>query len=174
MNSLPRLEIRVLVGNLEVALQWPGLEAWTELVSRGGGTVIYGRFDAIINRQGIRMGTSELYRAVEAVDEELDSLMIDLEYLERPSYMPSFIVLKEGMVLSDGLRQCSNPEIRQALTARQMSSKIVKVEQMLRTLTGKKLEAPVRSLMLGHELSKVLNLVSVANLQTLDWYVAAS
>lgn len=141
-------------------------------ITERGGAVIYGRSDATINRQGIRMGTAELYRAVEAVDEVLDSLVVDLEYLERPSYMPLFIVLKAGVVLGDGLRQRLNAEIRQALTARHVPNEIIQVEQIPRPLTGKKLEVPIKRLMLGHELSKVVNLDSVANPQSLDWYLA--
>jgi acetoacetyl-CoA synthetase len=69
----------------------------------GGGAVIYGRSDATINRHGIRMGTAELYRAVEALPEVLDSLVVDLEYLGRESWMPLFVVLREGLVLDDAL-----------------------------------------------------------------------
>ena len=67
------------------------------------GAVIYGRSDATINRHGVRMGTAELYRAVEALPEVLDSLVVDLEYLGRESWMPLFVVLREGLVLDDAL-----------------------------------------------------------------------
>ena len=70
---------------------------------RAAGAIIYGRSDATINRHGIRMGTAELYRAVEALPEVLDSLVVDLEYLGRESYMPLFVVLREGVVLDDAL-----------------------------------------------------------------------
>ncbi|HEU0202204.1 MAG TPA: acetoacetate--CoA ligase, partial [Burkholderiaceae bacterium] len=74
---------------------------WIRIVPRPGafGAIIYGRSDATINRHGIRMGTAELYRAVEALDEVADSLVVDLEYLGRPSYMPLFVVLREGRSL---------------------------------------------------------------------------
>ena len=68
---------------------------WIEITPRGG-AIIYGRSDATINRHGIRMGTSELYSAVEALPEVADSLVVDLEYLGRESYMPLFVVLREG------------------------------------------------------------------------------
>ena len=68
---------------------------WIRITPRGG-AIIYGRSDATINRHGIRMGTAELYRAVEALPEVLDSLVVDLEYLGRESYMPLFVVLREG------------------------------------------------------------------------------
>ena len=75
---------------------------WIRITPRGG-AIIYGRSDATINRHGIRMGTAELYRAVEALPEVLDSLVVDLEYLGRESYMPLFVVLREGLVLDDAL-----------------------------------------------------------------------
>ena len=65
-------------------------------ITPSGGAIIYGRSDATINRHGIRMGTAELYRAVEALPEVLDSLVVDLEYLGRESYMPLFVVLRDG------------------------------------------------------------------------------
>lgn len=144
---------------------------WIRITPRGG-AVIYGRSDATINRQGIRMGTAELYRAVEALDEVLDSLVVDLEYLERESYMPLFVVLKPGFSLDDELRQRMIQAIRQALTARHVPNEIIQVEQIPRTLTGKKLEVPIKRLMLGHELARVVNLDAMVNPQCLDWYVA--
>ena len=75
---------------------------WIRITPRGG-AMIYGRSDATINRQGIRMGTAELYRAVEALPEVLDSLVVDLEYLGRESYMPLFVVLRDGLVLDEAL-----------------------------------------------------------------------
>ena len=72
-------------------------------ITRRGGAIIYGRSDATINRHGIRMGTAELYRAVEALPEVLDSLVVDLEYLGRESWMPLFVVLREGVMLDEAL-----------------------------------------------------------------------
>ena len=69
---------------------------WIRIAPHRGGAIIYGRSDATINRHGMRMGTAELYRAVEALPEVLDSLVVDLEYLGRESYMPLFVVLREG------------------------------------------------------------------------------
>ena len=75
---------------------------WLRITQHGGG-IIYGRSDTTINRHGIRMGTAELYRAVEALPEVLDSLVVDLEYLGRDSYMPLFVVLRDGLVLDEAL-----------------------------------------------------------------------
>ena len=72
-------------------------------ITPSGGCIIYGRSDATINRHGLRMGTSELYSAVEALPEVLDSMVVDLEYLGRESYMPLFVVLRPGVALDDAM-----------------------------------------------------------------------
>jgi acetoacetyl-CoA synthetase len=90
---------------------------WLKISSTGGCT-IFGRSDATINRHGLRMGTSELYSAVEALPEVLDSMVVDLEYLGRESYMPLFVVLRDGLVLDAALRDTINRAIRTALSPR--------------------------------------------------------
>jgi acetoacetyl-CoA synthetase len=137
-----------------------------------GGCVIYGRSDATINRHGLRMGTSELYRAVEVLPEVLDSLVVDLEYLGRPSFMPLFVVLREGEVLDDALRKKIEGAIRQALSPRFVPDRIIAVQEVPRTLSGKKQELPIKKLMLGQPLDKVVNAQAMANPHCLAWYVA--
>ena len=103
-------------------------------IGANGGCVIYGRSDATINRHGLRMGTSELYSAVEALPEVLDSLVVDLEYLGRDSYMPLFVVLRDGVALDDGLRGRINQAIRTALSPRFVPDAILQVQEVPRTL----------------------------------------
>ena len=141
-------------------------------VNPQGGCIIYGRSDATINRYGIRMGTSELYRAIEALPEVLDSMVVDLEYLGRESYMPLFVVLREGLVLDDALRARLNDAIRTALSPRFVPNEILQVAEIPRTLSGKKQELPIKKLLLGHPLEKVINKEAMANPACLDWYVA--
>ena len=105
--------------------------------------------DATINRHGIRMGTAELYRAVEALPEVLDSLVVDLEYLGRESCMPLFVVLRDGHALDDALTSRINGEIRRALSARHVPNDIFAIASVPRTLSGKKLELPVKKLLMG-------------------------
>jgi len=143
---------------------------WIEITERGG-AIIYGRSDATINRHGIRMGTSELYSAVEALPEISDSLVVDLEYLGRESYMPLFVVLREGVVLDDALSARITAAIRKALTPKHVPNAILAVPEVPRTLTGKKLEVPIKRLMLGEPLDRVVNLDAVANRNSLDWFV---
>lgn len=135
------------------------------------GAIIYGRSDATINRHGVRMGTSELYSVVEALPEVMDSLVVDLEYLGRDSYMPLFVVLREGHVLDAALIERIKSAIRQALSARHVPNEVIAVAEVPRTLTGKKLEVPVKKLLLGQPADKVAHRDATANPASLDWYV---
>jgi len=139
---------------------------------RSVGAIIYGRSDATINRYGIRMGTAELYRAVEALPEVLDSLVVDLEYLGRESWMPLFVVLREGQALDDALTARINAEIRRALSARHVPNEIHAIASVPRTLSGKKLELPVKKLLMGQPLEKVVNRDAMANPDSMTWFVA--
>jgi acetoacetyl-CoA synthetase len=140
-------------------------------VTASGSCIIYGRSDATINRHGLRMGTSELYSAVEALPEVLDSLVVDLEYLGRDSYMPLFVVLRPGCTLDAALRTRINDAIKTALSPRFIPNDIFEVPEIPRTLSGKKQELPVKKLLLGHALEQVVNRDAMANPAALDWYV---
>ena len=140
-------------------------------IGANGGCVIYGRSDATINRHGLRMGTSEIYSAVEALPEVLDSLVVDLEYLGRDSYMPLFVVLRPGAVLDDALRARINAAVRIALSPRFVPDDIFAVAEVPRTLSGKKQELPIKKLLLGQPIEKVVNKDAMANPGCLDWYV---
>jgi acetoacetyl-CoA synthetase len=141
-------------------------------ITPSGGCIIYGRSDATINRHGLRMGTSELYRAVEALPEVLDSLVVDLEFLGRDSYMPLFVVLREGVTLDDAVRARINGAIKTALSPRFVPNDIFQVAEVPRTLSGKKQELPIKKLLLGQPIEKVVNRDAMANPGCLDWYVA--
>ena len=141
-------------------------------IGTNGGCVIYGRSDATINRHGLRMGTSEIYSAVEALPEVLDSLVVDLEYLGRESYMPLFVVLRPGYALDDALRARINGAVRTALSPRFVPDDIFAVAEVPRTLSGKKQELPIKKLLLGQPIEKVVNKDAMANPGCLDWYVA--
>ena len=139
---------------------------------QGEWCVIYGRSDATINRHGLRMGTSEIYSAVEGLTEVLDSMVVDLEYLGRDSYMPLFVVLRPGVALDSALKQRINAAIRESLSPRFVPDEIFQVPEIPRTLSGKKQELPIKKLLLGHPLEKVVNKEAMANPGSLDWYVA--
>jgi acetoacetyl-CoA synthetase len=137
----------------------------------GEGCVIFGRSDATINRHGLRMGTSELYSAVEALPEVMDSMVVDLEYLGKESYMPLFVVLRPGTAMDDALKAKLNNAIKVALSPRFIPNEIFQVAEIPRTLSGKKQELPIKKLMLGQPLEKVVNKDAMANPGCLDWYV---
>jgi acetoacetyl-CoA synthetase len=137
-----------------------------------GTCVIYGRSDATINRHGLRMGTSEIYAAVEGLPEVIDSLVVDLEFLGKPSYMPLFVVLRPGLVLDEPLRERIRAAIRGSLSPRFVPDEIIQVDEVPRTLTGKKQELPIKKLLLGQPLEKVINRDAMANPACLAWYEA--
>lgn len=142
---------------------------WIKLLGEGG-CIIYGRSDATINRHGLRMGTSEIYSAVEALPEVLDSMVVDLEYLGKDSYMPLFVALRPGVELDAALRERINKAIRSALSPRFVPDDIFAVAEIPRTLSGKKQELPIKKLLLGQPLTKVVNKDAMANPGCLDWY----
>ncbi len=142
---------------------------WIRITPRGG-AIIYGRSDATINRHGIRMGTSELYRAVEALPEVLDAIVVDLEYLGRESYMPLFVVLREGVTLDAALTKRLRDEIRSALSARHVPNEIHQVSAVPRTLSGKKMELPLKKLLMGAPAHQVFKLDAMANADCVAWF----
>ena len=146
---------------------------WIRITSRpdASGAVIYGRSDATINRQGIRMGTADLYRALEAIPEVLDSLVVDLEYLGRDSYMPLFVVLKAGVKLDEAFKRRIVTQVRTQLSPRHVPDEIFQVDAIPRTRTGKKLELPVKRLLLGHAPEKLFNPDALADPASIGWFL---
>ncbi len=142
---------------------------WIRITPRGG-AVIYGRSDTTINRHGIRMGTSEIYRAVESLPEVLDSLVVDLEYLGQESYMPLFVVLRPGTELDEELVQGIRNTIRSALSSRHVPNEIFAVAEIPRTLSGKKMELPIKKLLMGTAIDKIANRDAMANPGSLAYF----
>ncbi|WP_090949780.1 acetoacetate--CoA ligase [Parageobacillus thermantarcticus] len=139
-----------------------------------GGCVIYGRSDSTINRAGVRMGTSEIYRAVEAIDEVLDSLVIDLEMMGKKSFMPLFVVLQPEVALNEELKEKIKNAIRQKVSPRFVPDEIYQIEQIPKTLNGKKMEIPIRKILLGFPLEKAVNRGSMANPEALQFFIELS
>jgi acetoacetyl-CoA synthetase len=140
-------------------------------ITPSGATIVYGRSDATLNRHGHRLGTAELYNVVEAHPQVLDSLVVDIEFLGRPSFMPLFVVLRPDAVLDAALQAELTQRIRAGLSPRFVPDRIVQVAEVPRTLTGKKQELPVKKLMLGRALAEVVNRDACANPAAFDWYV---
>jgi acetoacetyl-CoA synthetase len=150
---------------------FPGIWRHGDWLSIGadGSCVIYGRSDATINRHGLRIGTSEIYSAVEDLPEILDSMLIDLEYLGRESEMLLFVVPRPGETV-DAAR--IKTAIRQAVSPRFVPDRVIEAPAVPRTLSGKKQEVPIRRLFLGHPLEKIISRETMANPECLDFYVA--
>lgn len=136
-----------------------------------GSSVIYGRSDSTINRHGIRMGTAEIYRVVEALPEVSDSLVVDLEYLDRPSLMPLFVVLEPGRMLDDDLVYQIKDSVRTQASPRHVPDQVYQISQVPRTLTGKKMEVPVRRLLLGMPAHQVAQPDAMVNPDSLEFFI---
>jgi acetoacetyl-CoA synthetase len=148
---------------------------WVRITPRGG-AVIYGRSDSTINRQGVRMGTSEIYRAAGAVEEVLDALVVDVPRSDRDAelWMILFVVLAPGAVLDEELRARIARRIREDCSPRHVPNEILQIEQVPRTLSGKVLEVPVKKILMGASPQEAASVDSLADPRALDYFVELS
>jgi acetoacetyl-CoA synthetase len=143
---------------------------WIRFNNRGG-CIIYGRSDSTINRQGIRMGTGEIYRVVESFPEVVDSLVADLELLGRESYLALFVVLRSGDVLDDKLISRIENRIRKDISPRHVPNDIYLISEVPNTLSGKKMEVPVRRILLGHSPERSINPGAMRNPESIQFFI---
>jgi len=143
---------------------------WIELTERGT-AIIYGRSDSTINRGGIRMGTSEIYRALGEIEEILDALVVDLPREGTEGWMALFVVLEEGVELSDELRKRVAKEIRARCSPRHVPDQLYVIAEVPRTLSGKVMEVPVKRILMGADPEKVVSVGSMANPESLAAFV---
>ena len=146
---------------------------WIEITPHGT-AVIYGRSDSTINRGGIRMGTSEIYRAVLALDEIVDALVVDVPRDEGENWMPLFVVLRDGAGLDDDLIRRIARRVREDCSPRHVPDEVVPIAAVPRTLSGKVLEVPVKRILMGTPAEQAASRDSLANPEALDWFVAFS
>jgi acetoacetyl-CoA synthetase len=144
---------------------------WLELTRRGT-AVIYGRSDSTINRGGIRMGTSEIYRAVLSLDEIVDALVVDLPRPGTDGWMPLFVVMRDGTELDEELPQEVARRVREQCSPRHVPDEVFEIEEVPRTLSGKVLEVPVKRILMGTPPEKAASRDSLANPGSLDYFVA--
>ncbi|MDQ3912544.1 MAG: acetoacetate--CoA ligase [Actinomycetota bacterium] len=140
-------------------------------VKHNGACVIYGRSDSTINRGGIRMGTSEIYSAVDRVEEVADSLVVDVPREGGSSFMPLFVVLQEGVSLDDDLKNRIRGSIRENTSPRHVPNEIFAVPEIPKTLNGKKLEVPVKKILSGTPPDEAASRESLSNPESLDRFV---
>ncbi|MHB1469559.1 MAG: acetoacetate--CoA ligase [Solirubrobacteraceae bacterium] len=131
--------------------------------TRNGGAVILGRSDATINRGGVRMGSSEIYRVVLAIEEVLDALVVDVPRTGGGSWMPLFVVLRDGVELDEGLTQRIRARIRNDCSPRHVPDELHQIAQTPRTLSGKLLEVPVKRILMGDAPEAAAESSSLAN-----------
>ena len=143
---------------------------WIRITPRGT-AVISGRSDSTINRGGVRMGTSEIYRAVLALDDVTDALVVDVPRDGEENFMPLFVVLREGASLDDDLVAAIRKRIREDCSPRHVPNEVVAVTEVPRTLSGKVLELPVKRILQGTAPEKAASRDSLANPRSLDPFV---
>jgi len=137
-----------------------------------GGCFVLGRSDATLNRHGVRIGTAEIYRTLGSIDAIADSLIVSLDLPGGNFFMPLFVQLKPGLELDASLQRRIADTLRRNYTPRHVPDRIIAVPEIPYTLTGKKVEVPVRRILMGASPDKVLNRNAMANPHTLDEFVA--
>ncbi len=143
---------------------------WIKITPRHG-VVIYGRSDATLNRGGIRIGTSEIYRAVDKVTEVKDSLIICIEKEGGEFWMPLFVVMQEGITLTDDIKKKINQTIRSEYTPRHVPDEIITAPDIPYTISGKKTETPVKKVLMGKDPKKVVNAGALKNPGSMEFFI---
>jgi acetoacetyl-CoA synthetase len=151
---------------------WPGVWRHGDWITMlpDGGCVIFGRSDATLNRGGVRMGTSEFYRVVEQLPEVADSLVVDTGQLGADGRLILYLVLADGAALDDDLTGRIKAALRAALSPRHVPDEVHQVPGIPRTLSGKKLEVPVRKILLGTPVAEAADPDALANPEVLAWF----
>ena len=140
-------------------------------VNARGGCFVLGRSDATLNRHGVRIGTAEVYRALNEVPEIDDALIVNLDLPGGAFFMPLFVKLKDGLRVDEALQEKVRARMRKAYSARHVPDKIYQVSAIPYTLTGKKMEVPVRRILTGVPIEKAANRAAMSNVESLDYFV---
>jgi acetoacetyl-CoA synthetase len=151
---------------------WPGVWRhgdWATLTHRGS-LIVAGRSDATINRGGVRFGASEIYRAVSSVEAVLDALVVDVPLPGTAGFMPLFVVLDDGVVLDDALVGEIRKAIRERCSPRHVPDEVVQVPAVPRTLSGKKLEVPVKRILMGEPSATATSVEALADPGSLAFF----
>ncbi len=144
---------------------------WLQISARNS-VVILGRSDATLNRQGVRIGTAEIYRALDQIREIRDSLIVNLEKPDGSDWMPLFVALQPGSTLDDALRQQIKKTLRDTYSPRHVPDEILLVQDIPYTISGKKMETPVKRILLGQAPEKVFTRDSMKNPESMDFFIA--
>jgi len=139
-------------------------------VNARGGCYVLGRSDATLNRHGVRIGTAEIYAVLASMDELDDALIVNLDLPGGGFFMPLFVTLSGGRVLDDALREKIRDRLRREYTPRHVPDQIIAVPEIPVTLTGKKMEVPVRKILLGVPPDQAADRNAMANPGSLDFF----
>jgi acetoacetyl-CoA synthetase len=140
-------------------------------VNERGGCFVLGRSDATLNRHGVRIGTAEIYRSLANLAEVEDSLIVNLDLPGGTFFMPLFVKLKKGGALDPSTVEKIRTTLRREYSPRHVPDRIFAVDDIPTTLTGKKLEVPVRRILMGMPVEKAANRDAVANPRSLDYFI---
>lgn len=140
-------------------------------ITKNLGIIIYGRSDATLNRDGVRIGTAEVYNAVEALPEIKDSLIICIEKTDGSFFMPLYVVLHENQVLDEALKNKIKAQLRSQYSPRHVPDAIFEVPEIPYTISGKKIEMPIKKILMGTLIEKAVSLDAMRNPQSIDWFL---
>ena len=143
---------------------------WIKITERQG-VVIYGRSDATLNRAGVRIGTSEIYRALDKIPEVKDSLIICIEKSDGTFWMPLFVMMNEGKILTEEIKRRINQTLRTDYSPRHVPDEIITVKDIPYTISGKKTESPVKKVLMGKDPNKVISAGSLRNPKAMNEFV---
>lgn len=146
---------------------------WIKITERKG-VIIYGRSDATLNRGGIRIGTSEIYRAVSKINGIKDSLIVCLDLDDGSQFMPLFVQLTQGVELDDDLKSAIIKRLRSDYSPRHVPDEILFVDDIPYTISGKKTESPVKKILMGIPVEKAANKDALRNPESLDYFIELS
>lgn len=142
---------------------------WVKITRRNG-IVISGRSDATLNRQGVRIGTAEIYRAIDTISTIKDSLIVNIELPHGGDYMPLFVIMKENVVLTEDIKTQIKTALKSAYSPRHVPDEIIAVDDIPYTISGKKMETPVKKILMHMPLEKSINTGSVKNPESLNFF----
>ncbi len=140
-------------------------------VNERGGCFIKGRSDSTLNRYGVRIGTAEIYRCVEGLEEIDDALVVNLDLPGGRFFMPMFVMLAAGVALDDALLAKMAAALREQCSPRHVPDKVYAVNAIPYTLTGKKLEVPVRKILMGFDIEKAVSRDAMQNPESIDYFI---
>ncbi len=143
---------------------------WVKITDRGS-LVIYGRSDATLNRQGVRIGTSEIYSAVNKIEAVSDSIIVNLELSGGRHFMPLFVVIEKGFEFDQDLIEEIKSQLKSQYSPRHVPDEIIRIEEVPLTISGKKMEAPVKKILLGMDSAKAANKGAMRNPESLSFFM---